>query len=152
MELLFPWGYFSDRFQQSLISWWIFIFLKSFVQVDSVLPLHLPTWWFLNLSFPCGSVGKGSACNAGDLDLIPGLGRSPGEGIGYPLQYSGLEKSMDCIVHAVAKSRTQLSDFHSFHFTWWVLGYPVLWETRSGGGVPHWIIISGWWACCYFLH
>jgi len=45
----------------------------------------------------CGSVGKESACNVGDLGLIPGLGRSPGEGKGYPLQYSGLEKSMDCI-------------------------------------------------------
>ena len=61
---------------------------------------------------PCGSAGKESACNAGDLGLIPGLGRSPGEGKGYPLQYSGLENSMDCIVHWVAKSRTRLSDFH----------------------------------------
>ena len=60
------------------------------------------------------SVGKESACNAGDLGLIPGLGRSPGEGKGYPLQYSGLENSMDCIVHGVTKSQTQLSDFH-FH-------------------------------------
>ena len=59
------------------------------------------------------SVNKESACNAGDLALIPGLGRSPGEGKGYPLQYSGLENSMDCIVHGVANSRTRLSDFHS---------------------------------------
>ena len=66
--------------------------------------------------FPCGSAGKESACNAGDLGLIPGLGRSPGEGKGYTLQYSGLENSMDCIVHGVAKSRTRLSNFH-FHFT-----------------------------------
>ena len=50
--------------------------------------------------------GEESACNAGDLGLIPGLGRSPGEGNGCPLQDSGLENSMDCIVHAVAKSRT----------------------------------------------
>ena len=64
---------------------------------------------------PCGSAGKKSACNAGDLGLIPGLGRSPGEGKGYPLQYSGLENSMDCIVPMVTKSWTQLSDFH-FHF------------------------------------
>ena len=56
---------------------------------------------------------KESACNAGDLDLIPGLGRSPGEGNSYPLQYSGLENSMDCIVCGVAKSQTQLSNFHS---------------------------------------
>ena len=46
--------------------------------------------------FPGGSAGKESACNAGDLGLIPGLGRSPGEGKGYPLQYSGLKNSMDC--------------------------------------------------------
>ena len=56
--------------------------------------------------FPCGSTGKEFACNVGDVGLIPGLGRSPGEGKGYPLQYYGLENSMDCIVHGVAKSRT----------------------------------------------
>ena len=64
---------------------------------------------------PCGSAGKESACNAGDLGLILGLGRTPGEGKDYPLQYSGLENSMDCIVHGVTKSRTQLSDFHLHH-------------------------------------
>ena len=64
------------------------------------------------LGFPCGSAGKESACNTGDLGSIPGLGRYPGEGKGYPLQYSGLENSMDCIVHGVAKSRTWLSNFH----------------------------------------
>ena len=53
----------------------------------------------------CGSADKESACNAGDLDLIPRLGRSPGEGKGYPLQYSGLENSMDCMVHGVEKVR-----------------------------------------------
>ena len=47
------------------------------------------------MGFPCGSAGEESACNAGDLGLIPGLGRSPGEGKGSPLQYSGLENSMD---------------------------------------------------------
>ena len=66
--------------------------------------------------FPCGSAGKESACNVGDLGLIPVLGRSPGEGKGYPLQYSGLENSMDCTVHGVAKSWTRLSDFH-FHIS-----------------------------------
>ena len=64
------------------------------------------------LGFPGGSAGKGSNCSEGDLDSIPGLGRSPGEEKGYPLQYSGLENSMDCIVHGVAKSQTWLSDFH----------------------------------------
>jgi len=54
----------------------------------------------------CGSAGKESACNVGDLGSIPGLGRFPGEGKGYPLQYSGLENSMDCIVLGVAKSQT----------------------------------------------
>ena len=59
------------------------------------------------MGFPRGSVGKNSACNVGDLSLIHGLERSP-EGDSYALQYSGLENSMDCIVHGVAKSRTQL--------------------------------------------
>ena len=49
------------------------------------------------LGFPCGSAGKESACHSGDLGLIPGLGGSPGEGKGYPLQYSSLENSMDCM-------------------------------------------------------
>ena len=65
--------------------------------------------------FPDSSVGKESACNAEDLGSIPGLGRSPGEGRGYLLQYSDLEDSMDCIGNGVAKSQTQLNDFH-FHF------------------------------------
>ena len=65
---------------------------------------RLPTPVFLG--FPGGSAGKESACNAGDLGSIPGLGRSPGAGKGYPLQYSGLENSMDCIVHGIAKSQT----------------------------------------------
>ena len=63
-----------------------------------------------NLGFPCGSVGKESACNAGDLGLIPGLGRSRGEEKGYPLQYSSLENSMDYTVHGVTNSQTRLND------------------------------------------
>ena len=51
----------------------------------------------------------------GELGSVAGLGRFPGEGNGYPFQYSGLENSMDCIVHGVAKSQIGLSDFH-FHF------------------------------------
>ena len=58
------------------------------------------------LGFPCGSTGKESACNSEDLARIPGLGKSPREGNSYPLQYSGLENSMDYIVHGVTKSRT----------------------------------------------
>ena len=64
----------------------------------------LPTPIFLG--FPCGSAGKESDCNAGDLSSIHELGRSPGEGKGYPLHYSGLENSMGCIVHGVVKSYT----------------------------------------------
>ena len=71
---------------------------------------RLPTLIFFG--FPGGSAGKGFFCNAGDLGLIPELGRSPGEGKGYPLKYSGLENSIDCLVHGVTKSETQLGDFH----------------------------------------
>ena len=68
------------------------------------------------VDFPGGSEVKASACNVGDLGLIPGLGRAPGEGSGNPLQYSCLENPMDggawwATVHGVAKSRTQLNDF-----------------------------------------
>ena len=93
-----------------------------FVPIDASVLIMTILW-------VCGSAGKESACNTGDLGSIPGLGRSPGEGKGCPLQYSGLEKSMDCLVHAVTKSRTRLSDFH---FTS-LLGLCV-----SGAG-----------ACCY---
>ena len=85
---------------------------------------RLPTPIFLG--FPCGSSGKESACNARDLSLISGLGKSPGEGKGYPLQYSGLENSIDYTVHGVVKSRTQLSNFH-FHFSD-VQMTPSLWQ------------------------
>ena len=67
------------------------------------------------LVVPGGSEGKASACNVGDPGFIPGLGRSPGEGNGNPLQYSCLENPMDgeawwATVHGVAKSQTRLSD------------------------------------------
>ena len=58
------------------------------------------------MGFPCGSAGKESTCNAGGLGSISGLGKYLGEGKGYPLQYSGLENSMDCILHGVAESQT----------------------------------------------
>ena len=72
--------------------------------------------YYCTNSFPVSSVGKESTCNVGDLGWIPGLGRSPGEGNSYPLQYSGLENFMDYIVHGVAKRQTRLSDF-PFHST-----------------------------------
>ena len=72
----------------------------------------------IHLGFPHSSVGKESACTAGDPGLIPGLRRSPGEGKGYPLQCSGLENSMDDIVHGITKSWTRLSHVH-FQFSFW---------------------------------
>ena len=63
--------------------------------------------------FPGGSAGKESACNVGDPGSIPGLGRAPGKGNVYPVQYSGLENPMNCTVHGVAKSETRLNNFHS---------------------------------------
>ena len=60
------------------------------------------------VGFPDSSVGKESTCNAGDPSSIPGSGRYPGGGKGYPLQYSGLENSMDCIVHGVPKSQISI--------------------------------------------
>ena len=72
-------------------------------------------------AFLGGSVGKESTCIVGALASIPGLGRSPGEGKDYPLQYSGLENSMDCIVHGVAKSQTQLSNLHFHTYLDWKL-------------------------------
>ena len=72
----------------------------------------------LSEGFPGGSDGKESTCNVRDLYSIPGLGRFPGEGKSYPVQYSGLENSMDSIAHGITKSRTRLSYFH-FHFDQW---------------------------------
>ena len=75
--------------------------------------------------FPDSSVGKEPTCNATDPGSIPELGRSPREGIGYPLQYFGLENSMDYIGHGVAKSWTWLGNFH-FHFcSWTSLPIPI---------------------------
>ena len=81
------------------------------------------------MGFTCGSAGKESTCNEGDLGLIPVLGRSRGEENSYPLQYSGLENSMDCIGHAVAKSQTSL-------VAQTVKRLPTMWETwfQSLGG------------------
>ena len=101
---------------------------------------RLPTSVFFG--FPCASAGKESTCNVGHLGSIPGLGRSPREGKGYLPQYSGLENSMDCIVHGVAKSQTQPHNFH-FHFF------------HHASEMSRWVILSQWvstspWArlCC----
>ena len=92
------------------------------------------------MGFPCGSASKESACNAGDLGLIPGLGRSPGLEKGYPLQYSGPENSVGCIVHGVTELDTteQLSLL--------LLGFPdssVGKESACNAGDPRLIPGSG---------
>ena len=79
-----------------------------------VSPVHLHLMQPIEKGFSNGSADKESACNVRDLGSIPELGRSPGEGKGYPLWCSGLENSRDCIVHGVAKRWTRLSDFHFF--------------------------------------
>jgi len=80
----------------------LFAFYVEFSRFFAYFFLFIFVYW----GFPDSSVGEDSTCNAGDLGLIPGLGRSPGGGKAYPLQYSGLENSMDCIVHGVARSQT----------------------------------------------
>ena len=93
----------------------VFQFKKYFKTSKISLSSPLTLWSYLShriMGFPCHPAGKESTCNAGDPSSIPGLGRSPGKGKGSPLQYSGLENSMDCIVHGAAKSRTRLSDLH----------------------------------------
>ena len=122
--------------QTRILEWVAFLFSREssqprdWTQVSRITCRFFTSWatredwfftslFFLNIQFfihgfPCGSAGKESACNVGDLGLIPGLGRFPGEGKGYPLQYSGLENSMDCIVHGITNSRTRLSDFDSW--------------------------------------
>ena len=89
------------------------------------------------LGFPCGSAAKESTYNVGDLGLIPVSGRSLGEGKGYPLQYFGLENSMDCIVHGVTKSQTWLSDFHFLS----ILGHQSFWFSSFLLGLAFYVSI-----------
>ena len=114
------------------------------------------------MDFPGGSAGKESACNAGNLGLVPGLGRSPGEGNGYSLQYSGLENSMDNVVHGVTKSWTWLSDFHYIYIynmhvcmyrciythMYYVYTYVYIYVIHTSiysYGLPWWL---RWWRIC----
>ena len=103
----------------------VYLFHVDIPQISYVLILYLLSecsqsdlwFWLTPMYFPCGSAGVESACNVGDLGSILGLGRSLGEGKGYPLQHSGLENSMNCIVRGVAKSWTRLSDFYIYIYT-----------------------------------
>ena len=101
-------------FNHSSKYWYLWISSQDKGFLSQRLLSHL-FHYFNYLGLPCGSIGKESTCNAGNLDSIPGFGRFPTEGKGYPLQNSGLENFMDHIVHGVAKSWTGLRDFH-FHF------------------------------------
>ena len=98
---------------------WISLQSKGLLRVFSNITVQLNVC-------PYGSAGKESAWYVGDLGSIPGLGRSSEEGNGYPLQYSSLGNSMDCIVHGVAKSRTLLRDFHTniCPTNGWYLSFP----------------------------
>ena len=117
--ILGPW---QSQAKRSQISISVYIYISLYILPDSHRQnglRYISIYLYLSISisrgFPGGSAGKESACNVRGLGTIPELGRSLGEGNGYPLQYSGLENTMDYIVHGVAKSRTQLSNFH-FHF------------------------------------
>ena len=96
--------------------WFAIFLLNKFLRLICAGVFYLIFSWSTVMGFPGDSDGKESTCNAGDPGSIPGSERSAGEGNGCPLQNSGLENSMDCVVRGVAKSRTRLSSFH-FHFS-----------------------------------
>ena len=124
---IWTWHCYQELMEKILLvrSWQLrifMIFLCRWRNQQQTLPQSCLTWSSTQLKnsmlpeqnwgFPGGSAGKESACNAGDLGLIPGLGRYPGKRNSYPLQYSGLKNSIHCTVHVVAKSQTRPSDFH----------------------------------------
>ena len=84
------------------------------------------------LGVPWCSAGKESACVARDLGSISGLGRSPGEGKGYPLQYSGLENSMDCIVHGITKESDTTEWLSLSFFMLFINGLDTIYHTTYG--------------------
>ena len=102
VEIWFIWIFFGTILSCILFSFsWS---LQQLLGLYCLLPLLFPSLGRMGL--PCGLAGKESACNVGDLSPISGLGTSPGEGNGYSLQYSGLENSMNCIVHGITKCWT----------------------------------------------
>ena len=115
-----PLTIFRDLLPQNYLSrmtfFWFYWDITD-IQHRAHLRYNSIIWYMYYEGFPHSSVSKESACNIGDPRSIPGLGRSSREGKGYPLQYSGLENSMDCIVHAVAKSRIRLSDWTELNWT-----------------------------------
>ena len=101
------------------------------------------------MGFPCHSAGKESSCNVGDLGSIPGLGRSPGEWKGYPLQYSGLENPRDggawwAAVYGVAQSQTRLKQLSSSSIYIFSISLKLEWKLPNYGaldylGLPLWL-------------
>ena len=118
---------------------WISLLSKELSRVLSNTTVQKHQFIGTQLGFPGASEVKASACNAGDLGSIPGLGRSPGEGNGNPLEYSCLENPMDggawwATVHGVAKSWTRLTDFtftFSFHYSSTLTSIHDYWENHS---------------------
>ena len=109
-----PWVYMSSPSLNKSVAWKD----QSWIAPKAVLTLPSVNVCPSEAGFPDSSAGEELACNAGDPGSIPGLGRSPGEGKGYPLQYSSLENSMDSIVLGITKSRTWRSNFHSLKHQW----------------------------------
>ena len=122
-----PWGHKeSDTTEATGHGTWHMVELQDYTGFrcttrDSPFYRLYPMYWRRDrlltpvfLGFPGILVGKESACNMGYLGPVPGLGRFPGEGDRYRLQDSGLENSLDCVVHRIAKSWTRPSDFHVF--------------------------------------
>ena len=107
------WVWKAEREEPAQCSLWYVINSHKIIMISMYIDIIIILCEYMG--FPGGSAGKESACNAEDLGSIPGSGRSPGEGEGYPLQYSDLENSINCSVHGVSKSWTRLSNFH-FHF------------------------------------
>ena len=114
MDCSLPGSSVHGIFQARVLKWGAMAFfeIQKYAALNKIKFISHP----VRRGFPCGSAGKESACNVGDLGLIPGLGKSPGEGNGNPLQYSRLENSMDrgawwaAVSCGVTKSRIQLSD------------------------------------------
>ena len=86
--------------------------------------------------FPGGSDGKASACSAGDPASIPGLGRSPGEGKGCPLQYSGLENFMDCIIYSIKVKKKRSYILLKKIVPKWALGSITMNKASGDDGIP----------------
>ena len=157
VPILYPWNYIklhptlylwnyiklhkTTHVSIQLIETWVSISFPELLRLIEATTLNL-AW-----DFPGVLDSKGSACSARDLGLNPGMGRSPGEGNGNPLQYSCLKNSMDrgawkAIIHAVAKSQTRLNNRVTIGFLsvpmscTWLQQAPHIWSSRRGKGCP----------------